>query len=88
MRSRTVAALLVGMSLIVACGDEAGGDDSSSPDSSGEINAEWKLGPYLAAAKMTFVAPGSSSILQMNADGTNVQPFIDQITPPEPWPDL
>jgi hypothetical protein len=93
MRFRTVTALLVGVLLIVACGDEAGGDeaggdDSSSPDWSGEINAEWKMDPYLAGARMTFVAPGSSSILQMTVDGTNVQPFTDQITPPEPWPDL
>ena len=79
MKLRTVASLLVGVSLIVGCGGETGGD---------EISAEWKLGSYLAGAQVALVAPESSSILQMNADGTNVRPFIDQVTPSEPWPDL
>ena len=72
MRSRIVASLLVGVSLIVACGDDAGGDDAGG----GEINARWEsetlMDTYLAGAMMTFVAPESSSILQMNADGTDV----------------
>ena len=94
MRSRTVASLLIGMSLIVACGDDAGGDDAGGDDAGGqaydygEINEAWILGSYLGGAMMTFVAPESNSILQMDADGTDVQPFVHQITPPEPWPDL
>ena len=89
MRSRAVVSLLVGVSLIVACGDDGGGDDGGGDGAGGgEINAAWKMDSYLGGAMMTYVAPGSSSILQMDVDGTDVQPFVHQITPPEPWPDL
>ena len=73
MRSRTVASLLVGVALIVGCGEAT--------------DTAWKLGDDLAAQKVAFVAPGSDSVLQMHADGSNVQPFTGPMNPPKVWPD-
>lgn len=71
---RTFALLLLGMSLILGCSE---GEGETRP---------WPFDEARRDDQVAFFAPGSSSVLQMDADGSNVQPFTEQREAPRRLP--
>ena len=80
MNFRIVAVLLVGALLTFGCGEE--GTERTSRE--GTWWAE--IGGAQRADLVAFVAPGANTVLQMNADGTNVQPFTGPRKASQAWP--
>ena len=79
MRFRAVAFLLVGVSLTVGCGKE----------DQAEKQLEWDIGEVHRSDKVAFLATGSSSVLQMNADSSKVvtvEPFTGARKAAKEWP--
>ena len=73
MMFRVSALLLLGLPLILGC--------------SGEETRPWPFDEARRDDQVAFFAPGSSSVLQMDADGSNVQPFTGQKEAPRRLPD-
>ena len=69
---RTCALLLLGASMILGC-------------SEGEARP-WPFDEAMRDDQVAFSATGSSSILQMDADGSNVRPFTEQREAPRRLP--
>ena len=72
MRSQTIASLLVGVSLIVGCGEEG-------PWSASAGEAQRTDG-------VAFIAPGSDTVFHMNTDGTDITKRVGTADPPKVWP--
>ena len=89
MISRTFALLLLGMSLILGCGEgeTSGPAVTTASDQPGTGDTQpWPFDEARRDDQVTFFAPGSSSVLQMDADGSNVQPFTEQREAPRRLP--
>jgi Tol biopolymer transport system component len=79
MRFRAVAFLLVGVSLTVGCGKENQAEKQPEWDNPG-------IGETHRSDKVAFLATGSNSVLQMNADGSNVEPVTEARNAAKEWP--